>query len=305
MTAVTQTIFAPAKLNLFLAITGRRPDGFHDLVSVVAPLAFGDELSVTVRRSASLVLTLTCTDPEVPVDESNLILRAGRAFAEAAGWTGTVAFHLEKRIPMGAGLGGGSSNGAAALRVLNRLAGNPLSAEALRDVAATLGSDCPLFLEEAPVVMRGRGERLERLPETAAARLRGRDVLVFKPPFGIPTAWAYRRLAELAAEAGAAGGIYLPAAEAERRLAEWIEAPAAPVEDLLYNNMETAAFAKYLALPTLLDQMRERFGLAPRMTGSGSACFAFTGPGRPMDGLTALIDEAWGKSAWRVATRVA
>src|SRR4051812_34639816 len=109
-------VSSPAKLNLFLAITGRRPDGFHDLVSVAAPVEFGDTLTVEQRTAG---FSLECDDPGLEVDETNLVLRAARAFAAAAGWTGGAHFTLAKRIPMGAGLGGGSSNAVAVLQALN------------------------------------------------------------------------------------------------------------------------------------------------------------------------------------------
>src|SRR5436190_1798880 len=98
--------------------------------------------------------TLTCDDATVPIDESNLVLKAARAFAAATGWSGGAKFALEKRIPMGAGLGGGSSDAVAALRALNELAGRPLDAPKLANLAAGLGSDCPLFLHDGPVIMR-------------------------------------------------------------------------------------------------------------------------------------------------------
>ena len=168
------SIFAPAKLNLFLAITGRRADGFHELVSVVAQVDLGDTLHATPAAEFSL----RCTDAEVPTDASNLVLKAAHAFAEAAHWKGGAAFVLEKRIPTGAGLGGGSSDAVAALRALNQLVDAPhkLATHTLARLAAQLGSDCALFLHDGPVVMRGRGERIAPLPVEAAARLRGRRV---------------------------------------------------------------------------------------------------------------------------------
>ena len=291
------TVFAPAKLNLFLAVTGRRPDGFHDLVSVVAPLTFGDTLKVAAADGFSL----SCTDPEVPIDESNLVLRAARAFAAATRWPGGAAFHLEKRIPMGAGLGGGSSDAVAALRALQALAGpaHALAPEPLAELAAQLGSDCPLFLRGEPVVMRGRGERVAPLPVGAARRLRGRRVLVFKPGFGISTPWAYGRLAAVA-PAG-----YLPAADAEARLAAWCDDPTAPAEALLGNNMEAPAFAKFVALPELLERLRERFGVEPRMSGSGSACFVLLGAETELAPLLGVIRTAWGDSVFVQETRLA
>jgi 4-diphosphocytidyl-2-C-methyl-D-erythritol kinase len=296
----TAVQFAPAKLNLFLAITGRRADGFHDLLSVVAPLEFGDTLRCAVRAPARgpAEFTLRCDDPEVPVDDSNLVLRAARAFAAAANWPPAADFVLEKRIPIGAGLGGGSSDAAAALRALNELAPRPLPREILTQLAAGIGSDCPLFLRAGPVVMRGRGEQVADLPPSAAARLAGRRVLVFKPGFGISTPWAYARLAAAAPQS------YLPAAEAEARLARWLAGPASPAEELLFNNMEPPAFAKFLALPALSDALRAEFGLAPRMSGSGSACFALLDETMPLAPVVAAIRAAWGETAFLAETRL-
>jgi 4-diphosphocytidyl-2-C-methyl-D-erythritol kinase len=288
------TIFAPAKLNLFLAVTGRRADGFHELVSVAAPVDFGDQL----RAEPAERFSLECDDPAVPCDETNLVLKAASAFATATGWRGGAKFFLEKRIPMGAGLGGGSSDAVATLRGLNALAGQPLAAEALAKVAAELGSDCALFLHDGPVVMRGRGERVEPLPTPAAQRLRGRRVLIFKPDFAVSTAWAY---AQMAAKPGA----YLPAGEAEARLAAWLGDERATAEKLLFNNMEPVVFAKFLALPVLLEELRAKFGLAPRMSGSGSACFAFLPPDAPIAEITAAVRAAWGPSAFVREARIA
>ncbi len=294
---------APAKLNLFLAVTGRRSDGFHDLVSLVTPLTWGDTLTAERLPSGARLGqpcdVLTCDQPELACDESNLILQAARRFREATGWREPVRFHLEKRLPLGAGLGGGSSDAVAALQALNTLAGQPLSAARLGELAAQTGSDCALFLVGAPVVMRGRGERVQRLPEAVAGRLRGRRVLVFKPSFAISTPWAYARLA---AEAPAS---YLAGATAEARLAAWLDDETAPVEALLFNNLERPAFAKYLALPALLGELQTRFGLTPRMSGSGSACFTFLPEGLPLPEITATIRAAWGDGAVVQDTRLA
>ena len=293
----TLTVFAPAKLNLFLAITGRRTDGFHDLVSVVAPLAWGDDLTVTVREQSGF--TLTCTAPGIPTDATNLVIRAAELFQNATGWSGGADFVLTKRVPAGAGLGGGSSDGTAALKALNRLAGSPLDTPRLNSLAATLGSDCPLFLHESPSILRGRGEQIEPLPAQAARRCRGRRVLVFKPWIGINTGWAYRQMAE------AAPSLYLEAREAEKRLGEWISASETPLEALLYNNMEAVAFRKFIALPTLLGQIRQRFGVSARMSGSGSACFACLDERAGLASeISDCIHEAWGPEAFVQETTI-
>lgn len=294
------TLFSPAKLNLFLAVTGRRADGFHDLVSVAAPLTVGDELRA--RRMAPggrPRFTLECDEPGVPTDGSNLVLKAAAAFAAATGWPalGGVHFQLTKRIPAGAGLGGGSSNAVAALRALNQLAGGLVGAAQLATLAAGLGSDCPLFLADGPVVIRGRGERVERLPERAAERLRGREVLLFKPGFGIGTPWAYGRMVAGAATPEGAVRTYLPAAAAEARLAAWI-AGEAPAEALLYNNLEPVACAKYLALPVLLAELRAQAGAVAGLSGSGSACFAFVAAEAAGARVADRVRAAWGPPAW-------
>ncbi|MEO6245680.1 MAG: 4-(cytidine 5'-diphospho)-2-C-methyl-D-erythritol kinase [Opitutaceae bacterium] len=297
------SIFAPAKLNLYLAVTARRPDGFHDLVSIVTPLAFGDTLQTDTAdvNEKPGTFSLTCDDPALPCDETNLVLKAARAFAATTGWPGRASFHLEKRIPIGAGLGGGSSNAAAALKALNHLAGPrfALGAEALSQLAAQVGSDCPLFLCDGAIVMRGRGDRVEPFPAKAAARLQGRRVLVFKPAFGIATPWAYAQIA-----AGAPAS-YLPLDLAESRIADWSSNFTTPLEDLLFNNLEPAAFAKFVALPVLRKQMRSTFGLKPRMSGSGSACFALLNDDSDVTAITAAIRAAWGDSAFVVTTRLA
>jgi 4-diphosphocytidyl-2-C-methyl-D-erythritol kinase len=297
-----------------LAITGRRADGFHELISVVVPLTWGDTLVVEPAAEDVLV----CDAAEVPTDGSNLVLKAAKAFRAATGRPGAARFTLTKRIPMGAGLGGGSSDAVAALRALNQLAGVPLGISELAGLAAQLGSDCPLFLHDGPVVMRGRGERVEPVPTEAAARLRGRKVLVFKPAFGIPTAWAYAQLA-----ADAPHG-YVPAEQAEARVAAWLGhgAEAASragggrrvaggpdgepprLEHLLFNSMERPAFRKFTALPVLLEQLGRRFGLAPRMSGSGSACFALLSDDTPVADVVAAVHAAWGPTAIAVQTQL-
>lgn len=285
------TLFSPAKINLFLAVVGRRPDGFHELVSVAAPLEFGDTLSAETLSGSDL--RLRCEFPGLPIDDTNLVLKAARAFRAATGWAQGVQFTLEKRIPLGAGLGGGSSNAASALRALNELAGSPLAAPELSALAAHIGSDCPLFLESGPVILRGRGERITPLPASAAARLRGRRVCLFKPSVAIATPWAYAQMA--------ARGRYVPPAEAEERLAAWLDDPHRPAEDLLFNSLESVAFKKFIVLPALLEPLSVTFSTRATMSGSGSACFlwvdeAWTQDRR--DQVRGQVQDAWGAAAW-------
>jgi 4-diphosphocytidyl-2-C-methyl-D-erythritol kinase len=286
----TVTLFSPAKVNLSLAITGRRTDGFHELISVVAPLTWGDTLRATWSGETGPA-TLVCDAPWVPTDGTNLILRAAEAFAEATGWRGRVAFGLEKRIPVGAGLGGGSGNAVAALRALEALSGVALGLERRLVLAAGLGSDCPLFCHDGPVLMRGRGEHIRPLGAEAAARLRGRRVLLFKPDFGVATAEAYAALA-------ARPEWYTGAAAEVARLAAWEASAGASAEELLFNTLEQPVFAKWFALPAMLAWLRERHGVEARMSGSGSACFLLLLPGQDEAPLVQTIREGWGAEAF-------
>ena len=276
---------AHAKLNLSLAITGRRADGFHELISLVAPIALADTLTLDVGRP----LGLTCDDASLPVDGSNLVLKAAAAYVKRRPSAPTGHFHLTKKVPHGAGLGGGSSDAAAALRLLDQASGDPLGLEVLETLAAEVGSDCPFFVRGQAAVMRGRGERLEILPLAARAALAGRKVVLVKPPFGVPTPEAYALLAK--------AGKYRPAAQAEAELAAWIAQPAAD-PSALGNDLAAPVFAKYLALPVGLESFRRATGVNWQMTGSGSACFAFVSDGFDHARLRADVRRAWGPGAW-------
>lgn len=280
---------AQAKLNLSLAITGRRADGFHELVSLVAPVALADTLTLDVGRP----LGLTCDDAALPVDGTNLVLKAAAAYARHRPSAPTGHFHLTKRVPHGAGLGGGSADAAAALRLLDRASGEPLGPEVLEGFAAEVGSDCAFFVRGQAAVMRGRGERLEILPAAARAALAGRKVVLVKPPFGVPTPEAYGLLVRT--------GKYRPVAQAEAELAAWLAQPSAdPVK--LGNDLAEPVFSKYVALPAGLASFRRVTGSDWQMTGSGSACFAWVADGFDQAGLRADAIRVWGPGAWVAET---
>ena len=280
---------AQAKLNLSLAITGRRADGFHELVSLVAPIALADTLSLDVGRP----LGLSCDDPALPVDGTNLVLKAAAAYARRRPAAPTGRFHLTKRVPHGAGLGGGSADAAAALRLLDRASGDPLGPAELEALAAEVGSDCPFFVRGQAAVMRGRGERLEILPAPVRTALAGRKVVLAKPPFGVPTPEAYGLLAQ--------AGKYRPVAQAEAELAAWLAWPATdPVK--LGNDLAAPVFSKYVALPAALASFRRVTGSDWQMTGSGSACFAWVEDGFDQAGLRADAIRVWGPGAWVAET---
>jgi len=178
-------VSAYAKINLSLRVLGVRPDGYHELRTIFQSIALHDTLTARVRRGP---FALQCDDPACPADETNLVWRAAERVWAASGRRGTmrgVEVRLAKRIPLQAGLGGGSSDAAAALRMFGSLW--RLKEPALREIAATLGADVPYFLEGGTVLGLDRGDLLYRLLDHPAAW-----VTLVVPPFGMSTAEAYR-----------------------------------------------------------------------------------------------------------------
>jgi 4-diphosphocytidyl-2-C-methyl-D-erythritol kinase len=189
----TKVVQARAKVNLFLRVRGRRDDGYHEVETAVVPVSLADRLEVHAVsdpsfRTLSLALEVTGEPAAmrmVPADESNLILRAADALARRTDATGFADVVLEKRIPVAAGLGGGSADAAATLHALNDLWGSRLSHEELRTVGAEVGSDVPALLAGRPVLARGRGESIEPL------QLPSMRWLLLPFSFGVSTRDAY------------------------------------------------------------------------------------------------------------------
>ena len=175
-----------AKINLGLYVLGKRPDGYHDIWTIFQELEFHDVLYFTKRDAP---LTLTTNHPTLPVGDENLVCRAARAFAQKTGCPTQLAIHLEKQIPLGAGLGGGSSNAAAALCGLNQLFQVGASREELAALGATLGSDVPFFLHGGTAIGTGRGEQIEPMPDLPPCW-----ILLINPRIHVSSAWAYKNI---------------------------------------------------------------------------------------------------------------
>lgn len=264
------TFDSPAKINLWLRVLGRRSDGFHEVSTRLCRLLLCDTIEVEHHGSGHDV-SLSCSDASVPLDESNLALKALRAFENRTGRQSSWRLHLEKKIPAGAGLGGGSSNAATVLRACNQLLGAPLTQAQLLELAAQIGSDVPCFLIDSPAADgSGRGEQV--VPVEFPWQL---PLVLLKPPFPIPTPWAYKRWA---ASKEIPGVLYAP------QLCEW---------GAVVNDLERPVFEKHLALATLkmwlLEQGEVRAAL---MSGSGSTVFAIT------DTSAQTLDLAEKARAW-------
>lgn len=248
------TLQSPAKVNLSLRVLGKRGDGFHEIRTLLCKIALCDTVEIApLPEDQSTVLT--CNVPSVPVDETNLALRALRLVEGETKTRRSWRIHLEKRIPAGAGLGGGSSNAATVLRGLNQLLGSPLTDSQLHPLAAQIGSDVPFFLLDNPVAIgTGRGEIVK--PASFPWHL---PIVIIKPPFPIPTPWAYQKWAT---SRELTGVLYAP------QICPWGE---------MVNDLERPVFEKHLLLPTLKSKLlASKDTVAALMSGSGSTMFAIT-----------------------------
>jgi 4-diphosphocytidyl-2-C-methyl-D-erythritol kinase len=238
----------PAKVNLYLRVVGRRPDGYHDVVTVMQPLTLADVLTVTLAGKG---ISLSCDRPDLPLGEENLVWRAVRRFQEETGLTPGVRLSLTKRIPVAAGLGGGSSDAAGTLLALNELAGKPLSQGDLHRLASRLGADVPFFLAREPAVGRGTGTQL------SAVTLLPYWYLLVNPGVPLSTRWVYENL-DLTDLTG------LPATEA------WD--PEHP-ETWIRNDLGTVAVKRFPELAQLLDDLHEAGAWCQGISGSGPTLF--------------------------------
>ncbi len=255
---------SPCKVNLVLNILGKRPDGFHELETLMQPVNVCDIL--TFVKQPGTDITLTCSEPSLPVDGTNLVVRAARSFFETCGISDGVRIHLEKRIPLAAGLGGGSGNAANTLLGLNQLFDGPLSPDDLWKIAASLGSDVPFFLQSKPALAVGRGEQVSALDPFPA--LAGRAIFLIHPGFGISTAWAYQNLARFPTALAGKPGL---AAKAASLLSADDMTGAA---SLFYNSLEAPALEKYPILSIFQEYLKACGANVALMSGSGSTTFA-------------------------------
>ncbi len=251
------------KVNLLLNILGKRPDGFHELETVMHPVRVYDHLSFS---RAGLEIELTCNEPSLPTDSRNLVFRAANLFRQTAGVQDGVRIHLEKRIPLAAGLGGGSGNAAITLLALNELFGGPLSQGQLTSLAASLGSDVPFFLQDKPGLGTGRGESIQTLDYFPS--LAGTAFVLVHPGFGIATAWAYQQLARFPAALNGHQGRAQALVSLLRR--DGLKA----AQGAFYNSLEAPALEKYPLLVLYQEFFREQGAAATLMSGSGSTTFA-------------------------------
>ncbi len=269
-----QSAIAPAKINLTLRVLGKRADGYHDLESVVAKVTLYDGIDLFVRDGPAI--QIECTNPAVPTDAGNTVWRAIEFMAARGSPAPSLRVQLHKRIPVGAGLGGGSSDAAAVLEMLNRYWGGRLERVEIKKLGAQIGSDVPGFLQPGAVYVTGRGETVEPVVLPWA----GWVVLVF-PPFAVSTAAAYRAWQEGRSCAGPDARACL---QPQYNVAE-------KLDEVLFNDLEQSVFAVEPRLKQTKDLVEEKTGQKLHMTGSGSTLFACLDSHEEAEQLNRRIDQ--------------
>jgi 4-diphosphocytidyl-2-C-methyl-D-erythritol kinase len=253
---------APAKINVYLRIVGRRPDGYHLLDSLMVPINLYDDISITVAHGEQpaappgAALVVHCDDPTVPGGETNLAYKAAALVCQEAGLQARIGIHLRKRIPSGAGLGGGSSDAATVLKSLNALLALGWTDARLCHLGARLGADVPFFIPCRPAHIGGIGDIVTPVPPLPA-----RALVLVVPPFSVSTPWAYRRFDEL-----------LPAAPESGQA--WQFTPGQwPPRELCINDLERAVLPAYPPIAALKADLLRLGTEGVLMSGSGSSVF--------------------------------
>jgi len=268
---------SPAKVNLYLKILGKRPDGYHELETLMVPVTLAD--TITIERAEGTGITLTCNNPQVPGGRENLAVLAAELFFEKTGQSFGLKIHVDKQIPMGAGLGGGSSNAANVLVALNTLTKAGLPVSALEELAAKLGSDVAWFIRGQSAICRGRGELIGPLVE-----IPNWPLLLLKPPFGVPTPWAYQARAKM---------------HNPKPFTQTLG------ETALCNDLEPPVFDKYVLLPTIKNWLLQQHGVrAAAMSGSGSTMFAVLDSASLAEPLANEARAVFGETLWTHACEI-
>ena len=259
-------LHAPAKINLTLEILYRRDDGFHELKTVMQELEYGDLLHL---KEISSGLEFFCDDPRLPTGEANLAFRAAsllqRHYAPERG----ASLTLYKRIPVAAGLGGGSSDAATVLKGLNSLWKLELSLETLQELAATLGSDVPFFLHGGTALAEGRGERISSLPPLPALPV----LLVSNPDQALSTALVYRSLQWDKRKSCKKTDDFMQFLTTEQSSIKDKNILTIQLFNFMVNDLEAGAFALANNLSPLKKELQQ-MGLLPLLSGSGPTFFA-------------------------------
>lgn len=249
----TIEILAPAKLNLLLKITGQRADGYHELLSILVPVDLYDKLKIGKLEKG---LEVCWSGRELPKGKDNLVNRAAVSFFEKTGIKEGAKITVIKKIPVGSGLGGGSSDAAATLKGLNQLWGNPLSREDVERLALPLGADVPFFLVQRPSIAVGIGEKLQLIKDFPSFWY-----VIFSPNLMVSTAWAYKMVKLSLTNKDNHSSI------------KYLKRAIFNIPDILSNDLESVTLSRYPFLCSIKASLIKLGALGALMTGSGPSLF--------------------------------
>jgi 4-diphosphocytidyl-2-C-methyl-D-erythritol kinase len=267
-----------AKINVGLKVLAKRPDGFHEIRTIYQTVGLADRLQASISSSQKGI-RLECDHRELSSGRDNLVCRAAELWQRARGFQGGISLRLEKKIPVGAGLGGGSSDAAATLLALERLTGNRLDLASRLELAAKLGSDVPLFLFGGRVLGCGRGEEVYPLTDLPA-----RHCLIAYPGFSVSTAEAYGALGLRLTKQGQDRKIYVLGKRSPFPLEAW-----GPAE----NDFEWFVFARWPELAKVKRQLIRAGAETASLTGSGSALYAVYESAQQLNRAASRIPAEW------------
>lgn len=246
-------IFSPAKINLFLQVLGKRPDGYHDLMSLMCCIGLYDTVSLTFGVKN---IAVSCHHPGVPEDDKNLAFGAAHLFLKTLNKNEGVKIIIQKQIPVAAGLGGGSSNAAAVFLGLNRYYGYPFSTEELMSMGLSIGADVPFFIFQKPAIASGIGEKLE-----AYQNLKNLKILLVFPDFSVSTADVYKNL-------------NLGLTKCKKKLKSFLlNKQRFDPRCHLCNDLEAVTASKYPVITAVKEALLNHGALGALMTGSGPTIF--------------------------------
>lgn len=277
------SLLANAKINLFLEVGARRADGYHDVVSVMQSVSLADRVTVTAGEGTAAGISLRCGN--LPGDRQNIAYRAAELFYSVCGRETRADIFIEKNIPVAAGLAGGSADGAAVLRSLNLLEGEPLGQDALSLMAARLGADLPFCLNGGTMLAGGIGEELSPLPP-----MPDQTILIVKRSEGVSTPAAFAELDRVRAERGAA-------LAADRRAADAMVAALGRGDSLgvgheLYNVFSDLPYALRLGTDAVADICRAHGGAA-QLSGTGPSVFSLFSAEVEASVAADAVRDAW------------
>ncbi|KPA08834.1 4-diphosphocytidyl-2C-methyl-D-erythritol kinase [Candidatus Magnetomorum sp. HK-1] len=252
-----QEYISPAKINFFLRITGKRSDGYHTLISLMSPISLHDTISMTFHTER---IQVNCMHPDVPIDHKNLAYQAADIFFQATGIVEGVNIFIQKNIPVGGGLGGGSSNAATVLTALNKFYQSPLPEKKLKEIALSLGADVPFFIDQVTALATGIGERLH--PVNISIK---HSLALIYPGFPVSTAWTFKNL-----------NLNLTTDKINDRSSNLIFKYKKKIKQLdwlsdIHNDLESVSFKRYPVLLTIKNKLISMGADFSFMSGSGSS----------------------------------